>query len=66
MKIKDFKDKNSDEIKIELISLYRKKLQLNLEKSNSSNFKSTHILRNVKKNLARLLTFVNDKKRDLK
>lgn len=66
MKIKDFKDKNSDEIKIELISLYRKKLQLNLEKSNSSNFKSTHILRNVKKNLARLLTFINDKKRDLK
>ncbi|MCB1711772.1 MAG: 50S ribosomal protein L29 [Candidatus Riesia sp.] len=66
MKIKDFKNKNSDEIKIELISLYRKKLQLNLEKSNSSNFKSTHILRNVKKNLARLLTFINDKKRELK
>ena len=66
MKTNDLKNKSINDIKIELISLYRKKLQLNLEKSNSSNFKSTHILRNIKKNLARLLTFINEKKRESK
>ena len=66
MKTNDLKNKSINDIKIELISLYRKKLQLNLENSNSSNFKSTHILRNIKKNLERLLTFINEKKRESK
>lgn len=61
MKKKDLKEKSITEIKLDLISLYRKRLKLILEKSNNPNFKNAHELRNVKKSLARTLTFIGEK-----
>jgi ribosomal protein L29 len=57
---------NSIELKITLIALYKKKIKLLLEKSNTSEFKNRHLLKNIKKNIARTLTMINDKKRDKK
>lgn len=60
--LKDFRKKNLIELESELLICYKNKLKLVLEKSNSSEFKKFHILRNLKKDIAKILTLITEKR----
>lgn len=62
MNLANLKEKNILELKTELIKLYREKFKLLLEKSGGSEFNKSHLLKNLKKNIARTLTLITEKK----
>lgn len=64
MKIKQLNEKNINELNNSLITLYKKKLKLLIEKSSTTEFKNNHLLKNIKKDIARTLTIINIKKRE--
>ena len=59
--LKDFRKKSLSELENELLIRYKNKLKLFLEKSNSSEFKKSHILRDFKKDIAKILTLITEK-----
>lgn len=64
MKTTQLKEKTINELKDFLVTLYKKKLKLLLEKSSMPEFKNNHLFKNIKKDIARILTIINIKKRD--
>lgn len=59
----DFKNQNISELKENLLLMYKKKFKLLIEKSNDQAFKNYHTLREIKKNIARLLTLITKKEK---
>ncbi|HIH2763157.1 MAG TPA: 50S ribosomal protein L29 [Candidatus Azoamicus sp.] len=49
-----------------LTELYKERFKLLIEKTNGTQFKKTHILRKIKLDIARTLTFINKIKRETK
>lgn len=64
MNIKELKNENITSLKLKLISLYREKLKIVFEKSSGSDFNKTHLIRKNRKNIARILTLISEKKNE--
>jgi len=60
MNITDLRYKNIDELNKYLISLYRDKFKLLLEKTSKPGFSKRGELKKVKKNIARTLTLITE------
>ncbi|CUR53558.1 50S ribosomal protein L29 [Serratia symbiotica] len=60
MKVKNFYEKNLKELNIELINLLREKFNLRLQIS-SGQLKQTHLLKQVRCNIARIKTLLTKK-----
>ncbi len=58
MKVRDLKKENTNSLKKHLVKSYRDRLKLLLAKTSGSKFKKTHLLKKVKKNIARILTLL--------
>lgn len=65
MKKKNYKNMNENEIKNSLTSLYKERFKLLIEKSNGTQFKKNHLLKKIKIDIARILTFKNEQKREV-
>ena len=62
MNTKEFRLKTKKELNEILLDLYRKKFKLLLEKTSGVEFKNNHILKILKRNIARILTIINEKR----
>lgn len=60
MKILELRNKSKHSIKIELLSLLKEQFNLRIQKS-SSKLKKTHLLRLVRRNIARIKTILKEK-----
>ena len=64
MNMKDFLKKNKEELKWELNNLLREQFNLRMQFSTGKNKKS-HLLKKVRRNIARVKTIIFNKKRSL-
>ena len=62
MNKKDLKLKTTTELNEELTSLYKKKFKLILEKTSGIEIKTNHQFKKIKKNIAQILTIINEKR----
>lgn len=60
MILKDIRKKNVKELNIELLSLFREQFNLRMQAKNSK-FKKYHLLRIVRRNIARIKTLLTEK-----
>lgn len=60
MKAKELKEKNSDELKEELMGLMREQFNLRMAKG-TGQLEKTHQLKAVRRNIARVKTVMNEK-----
>lgn len=63
MFIDEFKNEDLSNLKSKLISLYREKLKLVFDRTSSSEFNKTHLIKQNKKNIARILTLISSRKK---
>lgn len=57
---------NISSLEKRLTDLYKERFKLLIEKTNGTQFKKIHILRKIKLDIARILTFINKIKREKK
>ena len=62
MNTNDLRKENLKDLKSKLIFLYREKLKISFERTSGSEFKKTHLIKNNKKNISRVLTLISEKK----
>jgi large subunit ribosomal protein L29 len=60
MKIKDLRDKSVAELKEELLGLLREQFNLRMQRG-SEQLARTHLLRDVRRNIARVKTLLTEK-----
>ncbi len=60
MNIVELRKKTTKELKENLSLLYRKKLKLLLDKTSGAEFSKNHTIKNVRKNIARVLTLITE------
>ncbi|HFL8824199.1 MAG TPA: 50S ribosomal protein L29 [Candidatus Azoamicus sp. OHIO1] len=60
MKVKDIRNKGINELKTDVISLYKGRLKLRLEKTSGAEFKKNHLFKALNKNIARVLTVIKE------
>lgn len=60
MKVSDLRNKSSDELKQELLSLLKEQFNLRMKKA-TGQLNQTHLLGAVKKNIARVKTVLREK-----
>jgi len=58
--MKDLRKKDSAELNKHLVSLYRKRFKLLLEKTSGAEFIKSHLLKLVKRDIARVLTLMTE------
>jgi len=63
MKLEELRKKNNVELEKYLISLYRERFKLLLEKSSGAEFTKNHLFKKSKKNIARVLTLISELKK---
>jgi len=63
MNIKDFRKKNKIELRENLVGLHKNIFKLKLEKTSGVDFKKNHLFRVFKKDIARVLTVLNELER---
>lgn len=63
MKTNELRAKTAEELKTELLSLLREKFNLYLQAS-SGRLQHTHLLKKVRRNVARIKTLLTEKARD--
>ncbi|WWP02397.1 MAG: 50S ribosomal protein L29 [Candidatus Dasytiphilus stammeri] len=61
MKFKELKEKNIKDLKIELVNLNREKFNLRIQHQ-SGNVKNNKLLKNIRRNIARIKTLLTQKK----
>lgn len=62
MNINELRKDSLIDLKSKLVLLYREKLKISFEKTSGSEFKNTHIIKTNKKNIAKILTLISEKK----
>lgn len=62
----NFKNHNILELKETLLLMYKKKFKIIIEKSNNQTFKNYHTLKETKKNIAKLLTLITEKEKNIR
>ncbi len=62
MNINELRKNNLIDLKSKLVLLYREKLKISFEKTSGSEFKKTHLIKTNKKNIAKILTLISEKK----
>ena len=60
MKTADLKTKNQDELQQELISLLKEQFNLRMRKA-TGQLNQTHLMKNVRRDIARVKTVMNEK-----
>jgi len=60
VKISDLRKENLDSLKKQLILFYRERFKLLLEKSSGAEFTKGHLLKKMRKNIARVLTLITE------
>ena len=63
MNISDLRKKNKKELEEQLVVFYRDRFKLQLEKTSGAEFTKNHLLKNLKKNIARVLTLITELKK---
>lgn len=63
MSLNEFKAYDLDKLKSKLISLYREKLKINFDMKSNSDFNKTHLLKKNRKDIARILTLISEKRK---
>ena len=61
MKASELRDKNEAELKTELLGLLREQFNLRMQRA-SGQMSKGHLMRNVRRNIARIKTVLNEKK----
>ena len=61
MKTTELRKKNHIELKKILITFYRERFKLLLDKTSGAEFTKNHLLKKVRKNIARVLTIMRQK-----
>ncbi|WWP01970.1 MAG: 50S ribosomal protein L29 [Candidatus Dasytiphilus stammeri] len=61
MKFKELKEKNIEELKIELVNLNREKFNLRIQHQ-AGNVKNNKLLKNIRRDIARIKTLLTQKK----
>ena len=61
MKASEFRNKNETELKSELLGLLREQFNLRMRRA-SGQMSKGHLMRNVRRNIARIKTILNEKK----
>ncbi|UDG79356.1 50S ribosomal protein L29 [Candidatus Ecksteinia adelgidicola] len=61
MKKKKIREKNTKELNAELLNLLREQFNLRIQKV-SNQLKKTHLLKKTRRNLARVKTFITEKR----
>ena len=61
MKASELRNKNEAELKVELLDLLREQFNLRMQRA-SGQMSKGHLLRDVRKNIARVKTVLNEKK----
>jgi len=61
MKASEFRNKNETELKSELLGLLREQFNLRMQRA-SGQMSKGHLMRNVRRNIARIKTILNEKK----
>lgn len=64
MKNKELREKNNSELKNQLILCYKEKIKLLIDKSSGAEFTKNHLFKKNKKNIARILTIIKEKKHE--
>ena len=59
MSLKDFREKNIDELREELLSLRQNQLKLKMQKANAQ-LEQTHQIRQVRRDIARIKTLLRE------
>lgn len=62
MNINELRKENVDNLKAKLLSLYREKMKLRFERTSGTEFTKTHFIKDNRKNIARILTLISEKK----
>lgn len=62
MKIKELRKKSYSELKNLLVTFYRERFKLLLDKTSGAEFTKNHLLKDIKKNIARVLTIIRQRK----
>lgn len=57
---------NKSNLEKRLTVLYKERFKLLIEKTNGTQFKKKHVLKKIKLDIARILTFINKVKREKK
>lgn len=57
---------NKSNLEKRLTVLYKERFKLLIEKTNGTQFKKNHVLKKIKLDIARILTFINKVKREKK
>ena len=60
MNVSELREKNPDELKNELIELRKEQFKLRMQKG-SGQLSQTHLLKEVRRNIARVKTVMNEK-----
>lgn len=63
MKIYELRKKSYSELEKQLVIFYRERFKLLLEKSSGAEFNKNHLLKNVRRNIARVLTLMTEIKK---
>ena len=61
MKASEFRNKKETELKSELLGLLREQFNLRMQRA-SGQMSKGHLMRNVRRNIARIKTILNEKK----
>jgi ribosomal protein L29 len=62
MNINELRKESLIDLKSKLVFLYREKLKISFERTSGSEFNKTHMIKINKKNIAKILTLISEKK----
>lgn len=62
MRNKELREKSNNELTNQLTFFYKEKIRLLMEKSGGAEFKKHHLFKKNRKNIARILTVITEKK----